>query len=83
MKAFFQAFVNFEQNNWARLFPMAKFAYNNAKNGSIRHSSFKLNYGYHPCVFYKKGINLRSKSKSANELLLELQEFMTIYWKKL
>ena len=48
MEEYLQAFVNLEQNDRARLLPMAKFAYNNAKNTSIGHTPFKLNYGYDP-----------------------------------
>ena len=48
MKAYLQAFVNFEQNNWARVLPMAEFAYINAKNASTGHTPFELNFGYHP-----------------------------------
>ena len=54
MKAYFRAFVNFEQNNWARLLPMAKFAYNNDKNASTGHTPFELNYGLHPRVSYER-----------------------------
>ena len=36
---------------------MAKFVYNNAKNAGISYTSFKLNYGYYYCVFFKKDIN--------------------------
>ena len=35
MEAYLWAFVNFEQNDWARLLPMAEFAYNNTNNASI------------------------------------------------
>ncbi len=45
MEAYLRAFVNFEQNNWARLLPIAKFAYNNTKNASIGYMTFKFNYG--------------------------------------
>ena len=31
IEAYFRVFINFKQNNWAQLLPMAKFAYNNAK----------------------------------------------------
>ena len=48
MEAYLRAFVNFEQNDWARLLPMAEFAYNNAKNASTGYTPFKLNCGYHP-----------------------------------
>ena len=43
MEAYLQAFVNFEQNNWARLLTMAEFAYNNAKNASTGYTPFELN----------------------------------------
>ena len=34
MEAYLRAFVNYKQNNWARLLPMVEFAYNNAKHAS-------------------------------------------------
>lgn len=37
---------------------MAEFAYNNAKNASIGHTLFELNYGYHSYIFLKKMIIL-------------------------
>ena len=50
MEAYLRAFVNFEQNDWARLLPMAEFAYNNAKNASTGFTPFELNCGYHSRV---------------------------------
>lgn len=43
MEVYFQTFVNYDQNDWTRLLLMAKFAYNNAKNTNIGHTSFELN----------------------------------------
>ena len=54
MEAYLWAFVNFEQNDRARLLPMAEFAYNNAKNSSTGHTLFELNCGYHLCVSFVK-----------------------------
>ena len=68
MKAYLWAFVNFKQNNWASLLPIAKFAYNNTKNASTAHTPFKLNCGYHPRMSYKDDVDPRSKSKSADNL---------------
>lgn len=62
---------------------MTKFAYNNAKNANTSYTSFELNCGYHPYVTYKEDVNLCSKSKSANEFLVELKELMTIYHENL
>ena len=50
MEAYLQAFVNFEQNDWAGLLSMAEFAYNNAKNATTSHTPFKLNCGYYPRI---------------------------------
>ena len=52
MEAYLRAFVNFEQNNWAKLLSMAEFAYNNAKNASTGHTPFELNCGYHFLRFF-------------------------------
>ena len=57
MEAYLQAFLNFKQNDWAKLFPMTKFAYNNAKNSSTGYTPFKLNCGYHSRVFFEKDTN--------------------------
>ena len=83
MEAYLRAFVNFEQNNWARFLPMAEFVYNNAKNASIGHTPFELNYGYHPRVSYKEDVDPRSQSKSADELSAELRELMIVCQKNL
>ena len=78
MEAYLRAFVNFEQNDWARLLSMAEFAYNNAKNSSTGHTPFKLNCGYHPRVFFEENTDPRSELKSADELSAELRDLMTV-----
>ena len=76
MEAYLRAFVNIEQNDWARLLPIAEFAYNNAKNASTGFTSFELNCRYHPRVSYKKDLDPRSKSKTAEELSSKFQNLM-------
>ena len=58
---------------------MAEFVYNNTKNANPDHTSFKLNYDYHPHISYKEDINPCSKSQLANELSTELWKLMTVY----
>ncbi len=60
MEAYLRAFINFKQNDWARLLPMSEFVYNNAKNASTDHAPFKLNGGFHRRVFYEGVVNPRS-----------------------
>ena len=68
MEAYLIAFINFEQNNWARLLPMTEFAYNNAKNASTSYTPFELNCGYHFRMSYEENIDSHSKSKLTDEL---------------
>ena len=78
MEAYLRAFVNFEQNDWAKLLPMAEFAYNNPKNASSGHTPFKLNYGYQPRILYEDDVDPCSKSKSADKLSIKLRELMIV-----
>ena len=55
---------------------MAEFAYNNAKNASTDFTPLELDYGYHPRISYKEDLDLRSQSKTTEELSSELQNLM-------
>ena len=78
MEAYLWAFVNFKQNDWAKLLLMTEFAYNNAKNASFGYTPFELNCGYRPWMSYKEDVNPRSKFKSADELSAELRKLMIV-----
>ena len=78
IEAYLQAFVNFEQNDWVRLLPMAEFTYNNAKNASTDHIPFELNCGYYPRILYKEEVDSHSKSNSADKLSAELRELIFV-----
>ncbi len=78
MGAYLRAFVNCKHINRAKQLPIAKFAYNNAKNTSTRHIPFEHNCGFHSQVLFKEDVDLRSKSRLANKLADELRELMKI-----
>ena len=81
MEADLRALVNYEQDNYTRLLPMAEFAYNNAKYTSIGYILFRLNCRYHQCISYKKDVNPHFRSKTANELTEKLKNLIAT-WKK-
>ena len=83
IEAYFRAFVNYYQDDWARLHPMAEFAYNNAKNSTTGHTPFELNCGLHPRASYEEDIDPRSKSKAADKLATKLKELTTVCRKNL
>ena len=78
IEVYLQPFVNFDQNDGARLLPMPKFAHNNTKNASIGHTPFKLNCVYHPRVLFKKDTDHCFRSKTIDKLLAELQELIIV-----
>ena len=57
---------------------MAEFTYNNAKNASIGHSSFKLNYGYYSKVLFKEDVNPYLRSHSIDKLVKKLKKLIKI-----
>ncbi len=79
IEEYLRAFVNWEQNDSARLLPIAEFAYNNTNNTSTGHTPFKLNFGYYLKVSFKEDVNPHSKSRSADKLAEELRELMEFY----
>ena len=71
MKAYLRILINFKQNDWAKLLPMAEFAYNNAKNACTSYTPFELNCSYHPYVSFDKDTNLCFRLKIADKLSAE------------
>lgn len=57
---------------------MVEFAYNNPKNASIGHMSFKLNCSYHLRVFFEKDIDPHFRSYFADELAQVLKDLIII-----
>ena len=79
MQAYLQTFVNFKQNNWARLLLIAEFAYNNTKNASTGHTPLELNCEYHLHISFEKVTDPRSQLKTADKLSTKLQKLMIVY----
>ena len=48
MEQYLRHYINFKQNNWIDLLPLAQFAYNNHQHSTTRISPFYANYGKHP-----------------------------------
>ena len=83
IEVYLRAFVKFKQNDWARLLPMAEFAYNNGKIVSTGYMPFKLNCGYHPRIWYEEKVDSYSKSKLADKLLVEIRKPIIVCRKNL
>jgi len=48
LEHYLRAYVNYQQDNWKELLPMAEFAYNNGYQESIKRTPFFANWGVNP-----------------------------------
>nr|AAG24792.1 pol protein [Colletotrichum gloeosporioides] len=51
LETYLRAYVNYDQDNWVVLLPIAQFAYNSAVGESTKESPFYLNYGFEPTAY--------------------------------
>src|SRR5260221_4894529 len=61
LEQYLWAYMNYQQDNWAPLLPLAEFAYNNAASATTGISLFFVNKGYHP----RLSTNLLAPSSSS------------------
>jgi hypothetical protein len=48
LEQYLRCTINYHQDNWVELLPLADFAYNNTLQGSTQQTPFFANYGHHP-----------------------------------
>jgi hypothetical protein len=48
LETYLRTFINYNQNDWYSLLPLAEFAYNNSVTQATELTPFYTNYGYHP-----------------------------------
>ena len=53
-ECYLRNFVNYDQNDWYQLLPLAEYAYNNSKASAHKLSPFFANYGFHPQTEWMK-----------------------------
>jgi hypothetical protein len=75
MEQYLRAFINYEQDNWVSLLPLAEFAYNNSVHASTKRTPFEANYGYHPRMqFRPPKPSTVLKALSADRFIQRLRE---------
>ena len=48
LEQYLRAYINYQQDNWKELLPLAEFAYNNGYQETIKTTPFYANYGINP-----------------------------------
>jgi len=54
VEGYLQTFVNYDQNDWYQLLPLAEHAYNNSATNAHKMTPFFANYGFHPQTAWLK-----------------------------
>ena len=71
LEQYLHIFVNYQQDDWEHLLPLAEFAYNNTQHSATSVTPFFANKGFHP----RLEVSLNSvPSESAHEMALDLKE---------
>ncbi|KAL2004781.1 hypothetical protein VTN00DRAFT_3309 [Thermoascus crustaceus] len=51
LEQYLRCYINYQQDNWVELLPMAQFTYNSAKNETTQELLFYANYGFEPSAY--------------------------------
>ena len=51
LEQYLRCYLNYAQDNWVELLPLAQFAYNSSKASATQESPFYANYGYEPTAY--------------------------------
>ena len=54
LEGYLRNFINYDQNDWYQLLPLAEHAYNNSVTNAHRMSPFFANYSFHPQTEWMK-----------------------------
>jgi len=54
LEGYLRNFVNYDQNDWYQLLPLAEYAYNNSTTNAHGMLPFYANYGFHPQTEWMK-----------------------------
>ena len=72
LEQYLRCTINYHQDNWVELLPLAEFAYNNTLQGSTQQTPFFANYGHHP-RFDQFNLNI-SENPAATDLATRLSD---------
>ena len=82
MEQFFRAYVNYLQDNWPDLLPLAKFTSNNTKSETTKVSLFFTNKEFYPRMGFKPAKPPLSNIREVNAdvFAMQMEEIQKILW---
>ena len=61
LEQYLRSYVNYQQDDWVGLLPLAQFAYNSARTETTKVSPFYANYGFQPEAYREPGVEASSE----------------------
>uniref|UniRef100_A0A8H7K517 Chromo domain-containing protein n=1 Tax=Bionectria ochroleuca TaxID=29856 RepID=A0A8H7K517_BIOOC len=79
MEQYLRSYVNYPQDDWVQLLPLAQFVYNSAINESTKKTPMYANYGYTPTVYgeAREAKDAPAATKAAEQLKQLHEELKT------
>lgn len=76
LEQYLRTFMNYQQDNWVSLLPLAEFSYNNSIHSSTRHTPFESTFGFHPrfSLTHPPPIGISATSESFVQSLQDLHQ---------
>ena len=75
LEQYLHCIINYQQDYWTSLLPLAEFAYNNSTHVSTQKMPFYINYGHHPKVDML--LAWRGESPAAEDFAKQMEELHT------
>jgi hypothetical protein len=75
LEQYLRCYVNYRQDNWVGLLPMAQFAYNSASTETTKVSPFFANYGFEPEAYRTP----RTSAYAAQRALLSVENIKELH----
>ena len=75
MEQYLRHYINYAQNNWAVLLPVAQFAYNATPQEELGMSPFKATYGCEP----RTSLTPRQAKKTSKTAKERVEKLMQLY----
>ena len=75
LEQYLYVYCNYQQDNWSKLLPLVKFAYNNALSATTGVSSFFANKRYHPNIIVHPKCDIASFQ--AHDFTVDLDELQS------
>ena len=75
LEQYLRCTINYQQDNWTSLLPLAEFVYNNSTYASIQEMLFYINYGHHPKIDIL--LAWRGESPVAKDFAKQMKELYT------